>query len=121
MDRKFISKETKKLALEVIDKATNFGIFEPLEKPIYGFVIDKVLDKYGDKFVPDRYDPLINKACFFALSGDYEEAAGAVGEILDDMVNLEALADTTEKLIFVDGLKFFVRQIMLYVEKRKAS
>lgn len=115
---KFFTDKTKDLIVDVLDGLKNWGILEPIEKPLYRIVLNQV-DKYADKVVPDVYDDKINELAQMALAGDYVEAAGLGGEIIDDLVNFEKLDDSVEKLIFVDGLKFIVRQIILYIEKKK--
>lgn len=117
-DGKFLTDETKDVLVDVLDGLTKLGILEPLERPAYRIVLNQI-DKYADKVVPDEFDELINSAAQLALNEEYEAAAGIVGQILDDLIDLEKVEDTTEALIFVDGLKFIVRQILLYIEKRE--
>jgi hypothetical protein len=118
MDGKFLTDKTKDALVEVLDELTSVGIFEIVEKPAYRIVLSQV-DKYADKVVPDEYDKLINDAALLALNKQYAEAAEVVGTIIDGLVNIEALSDDVEKLVFVDGLKFIVHQIQLYIEKKK--
>lgn len=118
MDGKFFTNETKDLIVEVLDELKNWGILEPVEKPIYRIGLNQV-DMYADKVVPDEYDAKINEVVRLALDNQFEEAAELAGEIIDDLVNLENVNDEIEKLVFVDGLKFFVRQIQLYIQKKR--
>ena len=120
MDGKFLSDGTKKLIIDVLDDLTKLGVFELIERPAYSILLNQV-DKYADKVVPDEYDGKINEIATLALNGQYEEAAGKGGEIIDALVNLEKVNDEIEKLVFVDGLKFIVRQILLFIEKRKSD
>ena len=120
MDGKFLTYETKDIIVKVLDELTNVGIFEPLEKTAYRIALNQV-DKYADKVVPDEYDALINNVATLALNKQYEEAAGEAGKIIDGLINIEAVSDDIEKLVFVDGLKFIVRQIQLFIEKKKNS
>jgi len=118
MDGKFFSESTKEVIIDVLDGLKDFGIYEVVERPIYRIVLGQV-DKYADKVVPDELDEKINLAAQLAINGDYEKSAEQVGEIIDILVNIEKIDDNIEKMIFVDGLKFVVRQILLYVEKKK--
>lgn len=118
MDGKFLSDSTKDALIDIIDATTKLGVFEMVERPILRFSINQV-DKYADKHIPDKYDDLINAACELALSGEYVEASGVCGEIIDDLVNFSNIDDNIEKLVFVDGLKFLVRQVQFYIEKKK--
>ena len=117
-DGKFLTDATKDALVDVLDNLTKLGIFEPLERPAYRIVLNQV-DKYADKYVPDELDDKINDAATLALNGEYEEAAGKAGEIIDFLVNLEKVDDSIEKLVFVDGLKFVVRQLVLFIESKK--
>lgn len=118
MDGKFLTDSTKDVVVDVLDALTNVGVFEIIEKPAYRIVLNQV-DKYADKVVPDKYDVLINELAVLALNKQYEEAAEKAGLIIDGLVNIEAVDDAIEKLVFVDGLKFIVRQIQLFIEKKK--
>ena len=118
-DGKFFTDETKDLIVDILDNLTKLGILEVLERPAYKIVLNQV-DKYADKVVPDIYDDQINEVVTLALSEQYEEAAEKAGIIIDDLVDLEKVNDDIEKLVFVDGLKFIVRQIQLYIEKKKS-
>lgn len=120
MDGKFLTEKTKDGIIEVLDELTKLGMFELIERPAYRIILNQI-DIYADKIVPDEYDTLINETITLALSGEYELAAGKAGEIIDGLVNIEAVNDDIEKLVFVDGLKFIVRQIQLYIEKKKVE
>jgi hypothetical protein len=117
-DGKFFTDSTKDLIVDVLDGLKDWGLLEPVEKPVYRIVLNQV-DKYADKFIPDEFDAKINEVAQLALNGQYEEAAGKGGEIIDALVNFEKVDDSIEKLVFVDGLKFIVRQILLFIEKKK--
>lgn len=118
MDGKFFKDETKDGIVKVLDEATNVGVFEVVEKQAYRIVLNQI-DKFADKHVPDSLDDAINATVIYALSGAYEAAAESAGRIIDDLVDIEKVSDDIEKLVFVDGLKFVVRQLQMYIENRK--
>jgi len=118
MDGKFLSDKTKDTIVDVLDELTKVGILEPLERPAYRIMLNQI-DKYADKVVPDEYDAEINLIAQLALDEAFEEAAEVAGELIDKLVDLESVSDGIEKLVFVDGLKFLVRQIQLYIEKKR--
>lgn len=118
MDGKFLSDKTKDLLVGILDELTKVKLLEPLDGPMYRIVINKV-DQYADTVVPDVLDDQINAAAELALEGHYELAAEHVGIIIDELVDIEAVNDEIEKLVFVDGLKFLVRQLQLYIEKKR--
>jgi len=120
MDGKFLTKDTKKNIIEILDGLTNLGIFEIVEKPAYTLILNQI-DKYADKVVPDEYDNMINDISELALNGYYEKAAEKAGIIIDGLIDFEKVNDSIEKLVFVDGLKFIVRQIQFYIEKKKSK
>jgi hypothetical protein len=117
-DGKFFTDDTKDLIVDVLDGLTKLGILEALERPAYRIVLNQV-DKYADKAIPDIYDAQINEVVILALNKEFEKAAEKAGRIIDDLVDFEKINDDIEKLVFVDGLKFIVRQIQLYIEKEK--
>lgn len=119
-DGKFFTDDTKDLIVDALDGLTKLGILEPLERPAYRIVLNQV-DKYADKAIPDIYDAKINEIVTLALNKQFEDAAEKAGQIIDDLVDFESLNDDIEKLVFVDGLKFIVRQIQLYIIKKKAE
>lgn len=118
MDGKFLKDATIDNLAKMLDDGTKAGILEPIDGMLYKAGI-KMIDKYADKFVPDHLDDQINTAVELAMDGDYTTAAESAGIILDSLVDLESVSDEIEKLVFVDGLKFLVRQIQFYIEKKK--
>lgn len=130
MDGQVLTKETKKLIVVIGDDLIKgdmitknkllAGLIELGDGPILNVVIE-FIDAQGDKVIPDELDAKINEACNLAIKGQFEEAAGVAGEVIDQLVDLEKVDDSIEHLVFVDGLKFMVRNIQLYIEKNKAA
>lgn len=121
MDGKFFTDKTKDGLVKIIDDNIKGNVLvEMIDGPLARAAVN-VVDSYGDKHIPDKYDDKINLAVNMALDGDYENASQQAGEILDDVIDLQKVDDSTEKLIFVDGLKFIVRQIIYFIERRKKN
>lgn len=128
MDNKCLSKETKDLLVGIAEElivgskisknAFVAAAIEMGDAPAARIIINYI-DKLGDKYIPDELDPKINEACTLAIAGNYVLAAQKVGEILDSVIDLKKVEDNIEKIVFVDGLTFCARMILLFIEKRK--
>jgi hypothetical protein len=118
-DGKFFTKETKDLIVNVVDDAVKLGVIGELVDGLAARGLVNIVDHYGDKYVPDEYDATINEVATLALNGEYELAGGKAGELINDLVDIPMLDDSIEKLVFVDGLKFVVRLLQDYIEKKR--
>jgi hypothetical protein len=128
MDGKFFNQETKDLIVkvgedlivgsEISKNAVIATGIEILDGPAIRLFVNYI-DRLADQKIPDEFDATINETIKMAIAGDYEEATEAVGTLLDSIVDIPVLDDQLEKLLFVDGLKFIVRLIQNWIEKKK--
>lgn len=116
MDGKFLTKETKDNLIDLFDDLTTLGIWEVVERPAYSIILNQI-DKYADKIVPDYLDAEINTVCNLIMDKQFDEAAIVAGEVIDSLVDIKRLTDEVEKLLFVDGLTFIVRQLQVIINR----
>ena len=121
MDGKLFTKETKSLLKKVLDDAIpQHGIKELLSDiGIFGAV--ELIDYYGDKFVPDEYDPPLNSILTKALDGDYEGAKSEAASLLNKVIDLPYLDETSEEAVFQTGMSFLLKIITNWIDKKKAA
>lgn len=105
MDGKFLSKVTKALIVSFL-----LGLFikkipwylRKIVKVVVPIVIN-VIDKYADKVIPDKIDPLINMAITAIDKGDYDKAGQATGVALDMLVEIQNVSGIKKRNAFVTG------------------
>ena len=107
MDGKFLSKETKALIVAFliglfIKKIP--WIFRGIAKAIVSAVIN-IADKYADKVIPDKIDPLVNAAITAIDEGNYDKAGQATGIALDMLIKIQNVNGITKRNAFVTGMQ----------------
>ena len=120
-DGKVFTDSTKDLIVKVVDDAIKLGVIGELIDGIMLRGIVNVVDHYGDKFIPDDYDPEINEICELGLNGEYDEAAGKAGSLMNKLIDLPVMDEGTEEFVFVNGLKFLVSLLQNWIEKQKTE
>ena len=119
MDGKVFTKETKELIVNLADELVEAPIYiEPFDGVAFRILVN-LIDKYGDKVIPDEFDEAINDSVLLALAGEYEAAAAVIGEAIDAVVDIPYIEDDIEALVFIDGAKFLVRIIQHWIESKK--
>lgn len=121
MDGKVFQEETKVAIVKMIDDAVKLPFWAEPFDGIAAKGLVNFIDKEGDKYIPDKFDPVINETVNLAIAGKYEDAAAKAGEALDAAIDIPYAPDEIEALLFVDGAKFIVRFIQNWIEKKKAN
>ena len=120
-DGKVFTDSTKDGLVKIVDDAIKLGVVGELldNLAIRGAV--NVIDFYGDKIIPDDYDPFINEVIQLILEEKYALAAEKAGSLMNKLIDLPVMDETTEEFVFVQGMKFLVSMLMNYIEKQKSS
>lgn len=119
MDGKVLLKETKKNLRVVLEDAIKLGVVgELVDGPIIAGAIN-IVDHYGDKVIPDEYDPIINSACEKIIAKDYDGATVNLATIMNKLIDIPVLDEATEEVVFINGLRFLVSILQNYIQKKK--
>ncbi|WP_159521763.1 hypothetical protein [Sunxiuqinia indica] len=121
MDGKVFTPETKKLIAKAGDDMIKLPFYaEPFDGPALKIVLN-FLDEKADKFIPDDIDPLLNQSINMAFEGNYSEASELAGTALNKVIDIPLLEEDTEQVMFVDGVRFIIRLVKNWIEKKKAA
>ena len=121
MDGKFLTTETKKLAvaflLSLFVKNISW-IFRGIAKTGVSLVIN-IADKYADKVVPDRIDPLINIALTSLNDGNLDKAGQATGTALGMLVEIQNVSGIKKRNAFVTATQLLFDFIDGKIKEKK--
>lgn len=119
MDGKVFTKETKKALVKMLDDLIDLPWYlEPLDAPGFNMLIG-FIDKYGDKYIPDEIDPLINESIMAAMAGNYDLAAEKASTALNAVIDVPLIEEDQEQAVFLSGITFLINLIKSWVENKK--
>lgn len=64
-----------------------------------------IADKYADKVIPDKIDPLVNTAILAIDEKDFTKAGQATGIALDMLVQIQNVNGIKKRNAFVTGMQ----------------
>lgn len=110
--------QEKKIAALLDDAVKLKGITELLDGYLFKAMITFVDDTYVDKIKDDLKTKLaeLANAC---LSEDVETAEAIASELLNDLVDIPGLDETSEGLLFSGAIKFIIGAILKWIEDKK--
>lgn len=114
----FTPEQEQKIAALLDDAVKLKGITELLDGYLFKAMITFVDDTYVDKIKEDikvKLSELAN-AC---LSDDVETAEKIAAELLNELVDIPGLDETSEGLLFAGAIKFIVGAILKWIEEKK--
>lgn len=121
MNGKVFSAETKKQIARAVDDLIKLPFYaEPFDGPAIKIILN-FLDEKADKFIPDEIDPLLNEAITLAFAGNFAEASNLAGTALNKVIDVPLLEEDTEQVMFVDGVRFIIRVVKNWIEKKQAT
>ena len=77
-----------------------------------------MVNKYGDKYIPDKFDPQINKIAVLCGQGEWTEAAAIVGKIADGEIDLPGDKNLKTKML-INGTMFLASLIENWIDKKR--
>lgn len=117
-DGKIFTKQTKKFLSDVLCEEIKFkGFIKLIKRQIVNTALN-LADKYGDKYIPDRFDPKIDEVAVLCGNGEWIEAAEVVGKVADGELNLPGDKSTQTKMI-VNGFMFGASIVLNWIENKK--
>ena len=117
-DGKVWTKQTKKFLSDVLCEEIEFkGFLKLIKRQIVNTALNLV-DKYGDKYIPDRFDPQINEIAVLCGNGEWLKAAEITGKVADGEINIPGDKGTKTKMI-VNGFMFIASIVLHWIEKKK--
>jgi len=114
----FLTKETKKFLSDVLcDTIKLKGIFKLIKRQIVNIALN-LIDKYGDRYIPDRFDVKINEVAMLCGEKMWTEAAEIVGNVASGEIKIKG-DQSIKTRWFVNGAMFFASWIENWIEEKK--
>lgn len=117
-DGQVFTKNTKKFLVIILCDTFKFkGFLNLVRKRIFNIVVN-MIDKFGDKYIPDKFDPKLNEIANLCGTGKWEEAALIVGRIANGKIKLPG-SKTYKTKTFENGTMFIASLIEEWIDKKK--
>jgi len=122
MDGKVFTAQTSDLIVKVADEGIKLGFFADKVLNIDGMMVKmalRLIDHFGDKVIPDEYDPVINSICTKILNKDYDAARIELATLANKKIDIPILDEATEEMVFQSGFVFIMNLISNFLAKVK--
>lgn len=122
MDGKVFTEQTSDLIVKVADEGIKMGFFADKVLNLDGMMVKsalRLIDHFGDKVIPDDYDPVINSVCTKILNKDYDGARAELATLANKKIDIPILDEASEEMVFQSGFTFIMNLISNFLKKAK--